>query len=158
MDLFFPSSKGLDLKRTELKGMEMSSVYHPPIRVTDKDLERLSALLDRVETPEAQSLAEELSRAVVVDQKEIPRDVVTMNSKVRFVDTKTHEELEITLVYPEDANASENRISILAPVGMALLGLRSGQKIHWPLPGGRVRNLMVTAVIYQPEAEGCWDL
>lgn len=134
------------------------STYQPPIRVTDKDMEKLSSLVEQVHTKEAYQLAEELSRAAVLPAKDIPRDVVTMNSKVRFLDVKTHEEMEITLVYPEDADASAGRISILAPVGMALLGLRCGQKIHWPLPGGRARHMLVTTVLYQPEANGDWSL
>lgn len=133
-------------------------VYQPPIRVTDKDLEKLQALIERTDSHEASSLGEELSRAAIVPQKEIPKDVVTMNSKVRFVDVKTGEELEATLVYPEDADYSTHKISVLAPVGMALLGLRTGQKIHWPLSNGKTRHLMVTAVLFQPESEGRWDL
>lgn len=134
------------------------STYQPPIRVTDKDMEKLSSLVEQIGTKEAGQLSEELSRASVLPAKDIPRDVVTMNSKVRFLDVKTHEEMEITLVYPEDADASAGRISILAPVGMALLGLRCGQKINWPLPGGRARHMLVTTVLYQPEANGDWSL
>jgi regulator of nucleoside diphosphate kinase len=134
------------------------STYQPPIRVTDKDIEKLSSLIERMNSREAAQLAEELSRAVVIPANEVPRDVVTMNSKVRFLDMRTHEELEVTLVYPDDASADTGRISILAPVGMALLGLRCGQKIHWPLPGGRARHMLVTTVLYQPEANGDWSL
>lgn len=134
------------------------TIYQPPIRITDKDFERLTALTKQTPRELSSLLAEELGRAAVIPQKEIPKDVVTMNSTVRFVDLKTQEELEATLVYPNEADASKNRISILAPVGTALLGLRTGQKIHWPIPGGRSRHLLVSAVLVQPEAEGRWEL
>jgi regulator of nucleoside diphosphate kinase len=98
-------------------------------------------------------LAAELGKACVVDPREIPADVVTMNSRVLYEDASTGECREITIVYPQEANAARNFVSVLAPVGMALLGLAQGQSITWPLPGGTTRSLRVLKIVYQPEAE-----
>ena len=77
-----------------------------------------------------------------------------MNSRVRFGDADTGEEFEASLVYPADANVDQWRISVLAPIGAALLGLSIGQFIDWPMPGGAVKRLRVISVLYQPEAAG----
>jgi regulator of nucleoside diphosphate kinase len=77
-----------------------------------------------------------------------------MNSRVRFVDEGSGVESEITLVFPGQADVESNRISVLAPVGSALLGLSVGDTIDWPLPTGRSRRLRVVAITYQPEAAG----
>jgi hypothetical protein len=77
-----------------------------------------------------------------------------MNSRVRFEDLETREQLEVTLVYPRDADVDDRRTSVLAPVGGALLGLAVGESITWPLPGGKDRHLRVIGVTYQPEAAG----
>jgi regulator of nucleoside diphosphate kinase len=98
-------------------------------------------------------LAAELSRAAVVDSCRVPPDVVTMNSRVLFEDQSTGGRRDVTIVFPQQADASINRISVLAPVGTALLGLAAGQSIVWPFPDGRSRSLRVVKVIYQPEAD-----
>ncbi len=126
------------------------------IFVTHRDHELLTRLLgsgnpSRDRAARA-ALEEELGRAVVVESAEIPPDVVTMNSRVRFEDVDSGERLEMTLVYPGNASVDQGRISVLAPVGSALLGLSVGQSIRWPLPGGRTRHLRVVGVTYQPEA------
>lgn len=128
------------------------------IMITDQDYERLSLLVQHNETKAAQLLDEELARATIVSQKEIPKDVVTMNSRVRFVDEKTGKESEVTLVYPKDADVEQGKVSVLVPVGMALIGLRIGQSINWPMPSGEARQLKVVSVVYQPEAVGEWEL
>lgn len=128
------------------------------IFVTDQDYHRLSALVAQGAGPFFEALEEELERAHIVPQKEINKDVVTMNSRVKFVDILTGQESEITLVYPQDADLENGRISILAPVGMALLGLSVGQSIDWKMPNGATKNLKISEVLYQPEAEGRWDL
>ncbi|KYG60591.1 transcription elongation factor GreAB [Bdellovibrio bacteriovorus] len=130
----------------------------PRIFITDQDHHRLMALLSQVEGPWAEALEEELGRAHVIAQTEIPRNVVTMNSRVQFLDEATGQESQMTLVYPQDAKLEEGRISILAPVGMALLGLTEGQSIDWKMPNGSVKKLSVRSVEFQPEAEGRWDL
>lgn len=129
------------------------------IFLTDTDLERLERLIEAVpDSPYVRALDEELANAITVPQNKIPPDVVTMNSKVRFEDVFTGKEQIVTLTYPEDAEASEGRVSILAPVGSALLGLSTGQFVEWPIPGGKVRSLKITEVLYQPEAAGNYDL
>jgi regulator of nucleoside diphosphate kinase len=77
-----------------------------------------------------------------------------MNSVVSFEDLETGQRSEVTLVYPSASSGTEGRVSIFAPIGSALLGLSVGDSIEWPVPGGRSRRLRVTAVRYQPEAEG----
>jgi regulator of nucleoside diphosphate kinase len=127
------------------------------ILVTETDLERLErliALQRRRESSACDALDEELARAEVVPSREIPPEVVTMNSRARFVDEDRGEEMEVTLVYPPDADATQGRVSVLAPVGAALLGLTVGQSIEWPLPHGGTRRMRVSAVVYQPEAAG----
>ena len=132
------------------------------IFVTHRDLERLTRLLEsdpsRRDTGAREALEQELGRAVVVESAQVPADVVTMNSRVRFEDLDTGEQLEMTLVYPGNAEVDQSKISVLAPVGSALLGLSVGQSIRWPVPGGKNRNLRVVGVTYQPEAAGDDDL
>ena len=101
------------------------------IYLTDKDLNRLQELVAHFyRNPDIEALEDELSRAIVVPQELIPPDVVTMNSTVRFQDMATGKEMEVTLVYPNKANADMGRISVMAPVGVALLGLSVGQTIE----------------------------
>lgn len=91
-------------------------------------------------------LSGEIERAEVVANDEIQGDVVTLNSAVRFEDRSTGRERDVTLVLPAEAAPLEGRISVLAPVGAALLGLRVGQSIQWDLPNGRTTELLVRAV------------
>jgi len=77
-----------------------------------------------------------------------------MNSSADCVDEASNKHYTLTLVYPKDADADAGRISVLAPVGSALLGLRVGQTIDWPGQGGRTLRLKVTAIHYQPESAG----
>ena len=87
----------------------------------------------------------------------MPRDTATMNSRVLCVDEKTGAEHQLQLVYPRDADPAQGKVSVLAPVGAALLGLSAGQAIDWPLPGGRSTRLRVLHVIDQSEAHGRRD-
>jgi len=132
------------------------------IILTHQDLKRLHALIEGVQSERnaeaAEALESELGRAQVVEASAVPPDVVTMNSKVRFVDETTGQEREAQLVYPQDASASEGRISILAPIGAALIGLRAGDSIDWPMPNGRTKRLRIVEVTWQPEAAGQYDL
>jgi regulator of nucleoside diphosphate kinase len=127
----------------------------PPIIISSQDLERLERLLDAVppvHAPGLDALRRELDRAEIVEPEAIPPEVITMNSTARFVDEMSGKEFELTLVYPDDAHITHGAVSVLAPVGSALLGLSVGQSIEWPLPGGRKMNLRVLEVTYQPEA------
>jgi regulator of nucleoside diphosphate kinase len=98
-------------------------------------------------------LEAELDRALVMDAgRRLPSDVVTLDSRVLVVDLDSGEERLFTLVLPSKANIDEGRISVLAPLGTAVLGYRAGQEIAWDVPGGR-RRLMVRRVVHPPEAD-----
>lgn len=132
----------------------------PPITLSSLDAARLDRMLESLsdkQYPDSEDLQTELNRANVVDPKSIPPDVVTMNSTVTFRVESTNKEFSLTLVYPRDADDSTRKISILAPVGSALLGLREGDEISWPKPGGGSLRVHILKVIYQPEREGCFD-
>lgn len=130
-----------------------------PIYMTVSDMERLMALvkgyrLQGREDGNLDVLEEELDRALVMDAgRRMPSDVVTLDSRVLVWDLDSGEERLFTLVLPSKANVDEGRISVLAPLGMAVLGYRTGDEIEWDVPGGR-RRLMVRRVIHQPEADG----
>ena len=129
------------------------------IYVTALDVERLRKLLDGVklwssrDREHLQALEAELDRAHVVAPQDVPGDVVTMNSEVLVRDLDSGTEMALTLVFPSDTGLELGKISILAPVGTALLGYRVGDTIEWKVPG-RVRRLRVERVLYQPEAAG----
>jgi len=128
----------------------------PSIVVSRLDLERIEALLERLPPAQAaqyDALRGELDRAEVVEPAAVPADVVTMNSVVTFMDEGVGEELTVSLVYPSAVRA-DGTVSILAPVGSALLGLTRGQQIDWPTPDGQQRRLRVLDIAYQPEAAG----
>ena len=127
------------------------------IIMTDGDHEELSEIIramDRLSERgrvEMSSLAAELARAEIVDADEIPPDVITMNSRAELLDLGTGERMEFTLVFPIDADIEANKISILAPLGTAMLGYRVGDEFEWVVPYG-LRRLRVIAVRFQPEA------
>lgn len=107
----------------------------PEIVLSSLDSERLYSLIDSLpknSVPGIEELEEELGRAKVVEPKEIPASIVTMNSTVRFFVESTKKEFELTLVYPKNVDSNGKTISILAPVGSALLGLSIGDQIEWP--------------------------
>lgn len=128
-----------------------------PITLSRLDVERIERLLDAPAlrgSPVAKKLREEFDRAEIVEPAGMPHDVVSMNSSADCVDQSNDKHYTLTLVYPKDADADASKISVLAPVGSALLGLRVGQSIDWPGNGGRTLKLKVTAIHYQPEAAG----
>lgn len=131
------------------------------IVVTDQDYDRLTQLLARYaggkRARECTTLEAELERAELVGATEISPDVVTMRSRVRFRDEASGDEHEATLVYPSEASWESGRISILAPVGAALLGVTTGESIVRPMPDGNEKRLRVLEVVYQPEAAGHFD-
>ena len=96
------------------------------------------------------ALAEELELAIVVPSDRIPKNVVTMNSRLIYADESTGQTREVELVYPSEADPVAGRISVLAPVGCALLGLSAGQSIDWNLPTGQVHRLRVERILSQP--------
>lgn len=127
------------------------------IYITEFDMERLRTLLDDAKRLDRHgneyldSLELELSRAQVVAPAAVPADVVTMNSRVHLQDLDTQEEMIMTLVFPGDADIAQDKISVLAPIGTAILGYRVGDVFTWNVPDG-VRRLQVEEVLYQPEA------
>lgn len=128
----------------------------PNIIISTLDAERLESLLESLPDggiPGRQALEAELLRADVVAPKDIPPTTVTMNSTVRFR-VGPDETFQLTLVYPRDAGASADRISVLAPVGSALLGLSQGDEMEWPKPGGGSIKVLIEEVTYQPERAG----
>lgn len=133
----------------------MNPTHTPPIVVTHHDHARLERLLERAnfENPTVEALSDELDRAKLVDPRSVPADVVTMNSRARFRERVSGKERELTLVFPEDAGV-EGRVSVLTPIGCALLGLSVGQVIDWVGPTGRTLQLELLAVEFQPEAAG----
>ncbi|MBA3755707.1 MAG: nucleoside diphosphate kinase regulator [Nitrosomonas sp.] len=129
----------------------------PNITISRLDLSRLNHLINAFSAdlqPELGNLRLELDRAMVVAPEYIPTTVATMNSTIRFIIEPTEKAFELTLSYPEDAQGKPDRISVLAPVGCALLGLAVGQQIEWPVPGGKTIQLRVLDVSYQPERSG----
>lgn len=126
----------------------------PPIIMSHFDHRRLEQLLELVgPRPDLDALREELDRAELVEPNDVPPNVVTMNSVVRFIDDLDRVS-EVRLVFPATAGVESHRISVFAPIGSALLGLTVGDSIDWPLPAGRTRRLRVVAITYQPEAAG----
>ncbi len=104
------------------------------------------------------ALEEILDFGNVVLPHEIPHNVVTMNSRVVFDDLKSQEERVVTIAYPDDADPARGKISILSPVGAALLGLAEGSEAELPLPHGQTARIRIREVVYQPEASGEYAL
>jgi regulator of nucleoside diphosphate kinase len=130
-----------------------------PIFMTPYDHGRLVRLVEQldgasaVEDPNLEALEDELARARVIDEADLPPDVVTMNSEVVVVDVETREELRVRVVFPSAADIERGRISVLAPVGLAVLGSREGDELKWQTPS-RIRHFRIERVTYQPEANG----
>ena len=128
-----------------------------PIVVTRPDHERLRLLIEtartrrRWEEMHLLALADELESAEVVEPDCVPPDVVTMRSRVRVLDMVSGQASTYTICYPTEANLDAGRLSVLAPIGTALLGYREGDVVEWPVPGG-VRVLKIEKLEHQPES------
>ena len=133
------------------------------IHVTEYDMQRLRKLLEgtqrwnQKDRAYLEHLEDELDRAVTIPSEKIPPDVVTMNSQMRVKDLDTEKEMEIQLVFPSEADFERGKISILAPIGTALIGYRAGDTVEWRVPSG-TRRLKIEDVTYQPEAAGDYHL
>lgn len=133
------------------------------IFITEYDLKRLRELIaDSMSTeyrnsPYLKQLNEELKRGRVVAPADVPPDTITMNSRALLLDLESNEEMEFTLVFPQDANPAEGKISILAPIGTAMLGYREGDTFTWSVPDG-LRKIKVVRILFQPEASGDFEL
>lgn len=128
-----------------------------PIIMSAADHEELSCAIvaagklnDRARA-EITALQIELERAEIVAPDKVPPDVITMNSRAQLLDLDTNERMEFTLVFPAQADIEEGKISILAPLGTAMLGYRVGDEFKWAVPYG-YRRLKVTGIKFQPEA------
>jgi len=133
------------------------------IYITDNDIKRLRELIEKAKTLDHEDkkylkeLRDELNKGEVVSSKDIPPNVITMNSKVRLRNMTTQKEMVCCLVFPEDSNADQGKISIFAPIGTALLGNKVGDIIEWKVPAGLMK-LKVEEILYQPEAAGDYHL
>ena len=130
----------------------------PEIVITEVDFDRLNQLIQspRYRTTHSTLVAglkQELNRGKIVPAPKVPKGTVTMRSRIRVRDLATDETEVYTLVYPEEADINQGRLSVLAPLGMALLGTRVGQTVEVKVPIG-VRQLEVERILYQPEAAG----
>ena len=128
----------------------------PTIIINRLDAERLQRLIDNASDKDivvAELLEEELSRGEVRDPEDIPDDVVSMNSQVRFTDLSRGTKMIRTLVYPHSLGSVPDGISVMAPIGAALIGLRIGDIIEWPLPNNTETRLRIDAIYWQPERE-----
>src|SRR5215510_4127903 len=144
--------------------MEGIMAKESTIYITEVDLARLRKLIEAARDsgvdsnmPYMNKLEDELDRANIVDPKEIPMDAITMRSKVRLKDLESRKEMIYSPVFPNEADGDEGRISVLAPVGTAMIGYRVGDIIEWEVPSG-LRRLKVEEVLYQPEASGDYQL
>jgi len=140
--------------------MMKSSLPHPPISGTD-----ICRLRELVRSPRYRAtdsrmltqLQQDLERRSVAPAADVPSDVVTMHSRVRILDLDTDRKETFTLVFPEEANLLERKMSVLAPVGAAMLGARVGETLHVKVPAG-TRSIKVLRLMYQPEAAGDFHL
>ncbi|UTY56518.1 nucleoside diphosphate kinase regulator [Massilia sp. erpn] len=128
----------------------------PQITISSLDAERLEDLIGALRPDDAtgQALLDELARADIVAPEDMPSDVVTMHSTVRFAIAGSDEVRSLTLAYPKDMAQLPDGISILSPIGAALLGLSVGDTIDWPHPDGQLLKVRLLEVLYQPERAG----
>ena len=129
------------------------------IYITQADMNHLRSLMQTMTSgrEDLQKLRTELDQAQVLAPVDIPPDVITMNSKAQLRDLEDGELMTYTLVFPAKANVDQGLISVLAPVGTAMLGHRVGDEYEWHVPAGPIR-LRVEKVLYQPEAAGHFNL
>ena len=134
---------------------ETPADYVTEIHITELDKARLLSLLAVEQAPDIFELEHEIERAIVVDPLQVPPDVVTMNS--RALVQLDDEAVEVSLVYPEDADGSAGKLSICSGIGMAMLGYKEGDAFDWRV-NDRTRHIRIEKVLYQPEAAGDFHL
>ena len=136
---------------------------HKQIYITDSDIRRLKDLIKttrefkREEEKYLKEIEGELERAHIIKSKDVPEGVITMNSKILLKDLDSKEEFVYWLVFPQDSDPDQNKISILTPIGTALLGYHVKDVIEWEVPAG-ITKLEVMEILYQPEAAGDYHL
>ncbi|MFP5384692.1 MAG: nucleoside diphosphate kinase regulator [Bacteriovoracia bacterium] len=133
------------------------------ITLTEMDYFRINTLIEMkdIHAPfvsDLEDLENEVDRGRVIDFPEVPIDLITMYTRFRYLNVTENKLGEMTIVYPQHANLDENKISVTAPLGTALLGLREGDEIDWTFPSGQAKTLRVLEVLYQPEANGDFHL
>jgi len=142
----------------QLKGVPAMST---DIYITNIDRNRINKILDKMseskQSPDesVKKLGGELGRAIIVDSQQVPREVITMNSKALL--QLNDEDIEVSLVYPEDADLSAMKLSIFSPIGTAILGYKEGSTVEWEVPSG-TSKIHIKKILYQPEAAGDYDL
>ncbi len=119
-------------------------------RKLQETIDNLRLLADVLEKESLDKLEAELRRATIIDQDKTPDDVVTMNSTVCLMDIESGKEETYKLVYPSDADIEENKISVLAPIGTAIIGYKAGDVVEWRVPAG-ARKILIKEIIHQPE-------
>jgi len=131
----------------------MNTIY-----ITKNDHKKLIDLINKKwrQDDNDKTLLVELNRAIIIESQEVPGDVITMNSLVVFSDIESKDELEYWLVFPEDANVNQRKISVLSPIGCALLGYRIGDVIAVQTPKGE-KKLKVEKILHQPESHGNYE-
>lgn len=132
------------------------------IILTQRDHNRLSwwvrGTTSKRSDPISEFMGEELERASIVPSMAVPANIVTMNSHVAVRDHETGEVRSLILVYPGAEDSSVNNLSILTPVGLAILGLAEGDTASWVTRNGKTRKVKIEKVLYQPEADGRYDI
>ena len=133
------------------------------IHITNFDYQRLKELLKVAkefkyqDRNDLKKLENELARAMIVDSRDVPPNVVTMNCKVELLDLDKNKKMTYILVFPSESDISQGKISILAPIGTAILGYRIGDTVIWQVPAGQ-RRIKIQRILYQPEASGDYHL
>ncbi len=133
------------------------------IYITDSDIKRLKELIKvarefgKEDEIYLRDLEEELNRGKVVESKAIPGNVITMNSKIKIKNLDTEENMIFRLVFPEDADPNQDKVSILAPIGTAVIGYKVEDIIEWNVPAG-LTKLKIEEILYQPESAGDYHL
>jgi regulator of nucleoside diphosphate kinase len=144
--------------------MRLNMLTHETIVLTENDYSRLKQLLVELSRQSEgmqaglETLEEILDLARVISPEKVPANTVTMNSRVMYEDVRSGEKGTVTIVYPADADVSTRKISILSPVGAALIGETQGAEVELPVPHGQTRCIRILDVLYQPEAEGDFEL
>jgi len=133
---------------------------HRQIYLTHFDVQRLNdhlAELPLKTRKDLRVLEDELDRASVVDSAAVPPTVVTMNTRLRYLDLEDNSPTDVTLVFPDDADIHQGKMSVFSPIGTALLGYSEGDILNWKTPGGS-RRIQIEKILFQPEASGAFHL
>ena len=134
--------------------MEAKDIY-----ITKHDLQRLRKLLSDIskevhgKESSIQELTNEMNRAHVVSPKEIPENVITMNSRVLLREVESGKDMRLWLVFPDKVDAVKNPVSVLSSLGTAMIGYKTGDVFTWESPDG-IKHMEVLDILYQPERVG----